>query len=97
MDLAFQAKERKCLIKIELVEHYPEVVPKVTMYTMLLPMEGARETRGRGGIKEQVLKDNQTGFEPNMDESDIVDIVLKFINKIAEKFLGNSEKVSTSA
>ena len=32
MDLAFQAKERKCLIKIELVEHYPEVVPKVTMY-----------------------------------------------------------------
>ena len=23
MDLAFQAKERKCLIKIELVEHYP--------------------------------------------------------------------------
>ena len=65
--MAFQAKERKCLIKIELVEHYPEVVPKVTMYTMLLPMEGARDTRVSGVIKEQVLRDNQTGFELNRD------------------------------
>ena len=60
--MAFQAKERKCLIKIELVEHYPEVVPKVTMYTMLLPMEGARETRGRGVLKSKFSRTIKLGL-----------------------------------
>ena len=84
--MPFQAKERKCLMKIELGPNFPEIVAKVTVYTMLLPTEGARETRGSGGIKEITVKNEAIGFQPNMDESDIVDKVLKLINKIAEKF-----------
>jgi len=86
MDLAFRAKESKCLLKIELGADFPQVVPKVTIFTMVLLTEGARETRGSGGIKEFVLKDSVTGFQSNMDDSEIVEIVLKLINKIAEKF-----------
>ena len=65
------------MIKIELGPDFPEIVAKVTVGV---------SKRGSGGIKEITVKNEAIGFQPNMDESDIVDKVLKLINKIAEKF-----------
>ena len=82
MDLVFRTELAKCLLKIELSPNYPAVVPKVTLFHTSSPVEGTRETRRSGKIKERVISSN---LEPNMDESDIVKSFLELINNICSK------------
>jgi len=55
MDLAFRTNLAKHMLKIELYPPYPAVVPKITWFSSANPVEGGRETRRSGEIKEMVL------------------------------------------
>jgi len=86
MDLAFRTKERRAMLRVELPGGYPVEMPQVTLNTMLIPGEGARETRGSGEVKEQVIDLVKLGCEPNMNEDGLVDILMQLINEIADKY-----------
>lgn len=78
MDLAFRTELYKCMLKIELTPNYPAVIPKITLFFMSSPAEGAREPRSGGEIKERVLKNDIVNFDPNMNENYIVKEILGF-------------------
>ena len=50
MDVAFRTQERKCMMKIELGSDYPNVVPKVTVFVMMIT-----EERNRRNCYHQVI------------------------------------------
>ena len=83
IDLAFRTKLRRAMLKIELSVGYPEEVPKVTFFSVVVPTEVARETRGSGEIKDQVVDLVKFNYNQNMKVGDIVDIVVQIINNIA--------------
>ena len=82
MDLAFTTKVRRVMVKVELPVGYPEDIPKVTAYSVLIPEEEASETWGSAEIMETVIDLVKLGYEPNMKEGEIVEIVMQIINRI---------------
>ena len=82
MDLAFRNNLAKQMLKIELSPTYPAVVPKITWFSSVNPVEEDGETRISGKIKERVLKVNETGITKDLDQGDAVQAVLNLINSI---------------
>ena len=82
MDLAFTTKVRRVMVKVELPVGYPEDIPKVKSYSVLIPDEKSSEMRGSAEIMETVIDLVKLGYEPNMKEGEIVKIVMQIINRI---------------
>jgi len=85
MDLAFSTKKANCLLKIELPSNYPTEVPKVSAFYSLHRVEGGRETRSSGEVKE-VNIDTNRHLTSNIDNDDFVKYVLTLIRNLAAKF-----------
>ena len=79
MDLAFVTKVRRVMLKVKLPVGYPEDIPKVTLCSLLIPKEGAR---GSAELTETVIDLVKLGYEPNMKEGEIVDIVMQLIKRV---------------
>jgi len=85
MDLAFSTKKANCLLKIELPSNYPTEVPKVSAFYSLHRVEGGRETRSSGEVKEVNIDINRH-LSSNIDNDELVKYVLKLIRNLAAQF-----------